>query len=272
MKRRGNQLIPSSKTRAWVCAAWLAMAFVFGVAGWFFAIEPLAVAIGNWQQARDYQATPATVTQRSGKDAGGSFDWYVAQYRIGERPYETARLTVLENEDIDEPSNDAVLKTLEKASKEKQSITVWVSPRKPEVAIVNRDLPLRSLWGRLPTAIGFSIFAIAGVMGALGCLGNFAYYRRMVDASGHWLFSALWCGFIFPMLIVVARSNGVEWIAAAVVGLFALIGALFLYGAVAISLWGARKTDETGAPTSAKANNLSKRGGFGGRGDDFDKD
>jgi hypothetical protein len=248
------------------------MALAFGVAGWFFAIEPLAVALGNWQQARDYQASSATVAQRTGKDAGGSFNWYVAQYRIGERPYETARLTVLDDEDIDEPSNAAVLKTLENAFKEKQPITVWISPRKPEVAIVNRELPLRSLWGRLPTAVGFSIFAIAGVMGALGCLGNLAYYRRMVDAAGHWLFSALWCGFIFPMLIVVARSNGVEWIAAAVVGLFVLIGALLLYGAVAISLWGARKTAAVGSTSNAKASAPTKRGGFGGRGDDFDKD
>jgi DNA-binding transcriptional regulator of glucitol operon len=272
MKRRNNHLHSSPKVRAWASVGWLAMALLFGVTGWLFAIEPLAVAAGNWQQARDYQSTTATVAQRTGKDAAGEFNWYVAQYRIGERLYETTRLTVLDDEDIDETSNELVLKSLEKAFKDKQPITVWVSPRKPEVAIVSRDLPLRSLWGRVPTAIVFSIFAIAGVMGLLGCLGNFTYYRRMVDSAGHWLFSALWCGFIFPMLIVVARSSSVEWIAAAVVGFFALIGALILYGAVAISLWGARKTDAAGNPVNANSNGAIKRGGFGGRGDDFDKD
>jgi hypothetical protein len=272
MKRRGNHLHSSPKVRTWAASGWLAMALIFGSLGWFIAIEPLAVAAGNWWQARDYQSTTATVAQRTGKDGAGEFNWYVAQYRIGERPYETARLTVLEDEDIDEVSNELVLNSLEKAFKDKQAITVWVSPRKPEVAIVSRDLPLRSLWPRIPMAIGFSIFAIAGVMGLLGCLGNFAYYRRMVDASGHWLFSAMWCGFIFPMLIVVTKADGGGWIASSVIVFFALIGALILYGAVAISLWGAQKRDAAGNPVNAQSSGTIKRGGFGGRGDDFDKD
>jgi hypothetical protein len=272
MKRRANHIHSSNKVLAWACVAWLTMATVFGSTGWFFAVEPLAVAIGNWWQARDYQATAATVAQRSGKDAGGDFSWYVAQYRIGERSYETARLTVLDDEDIDEPSNAALLKTLESAFTARQPISVWVSPRKPEIAIVSRELPIRSLWGRVPTAVGFSIFTVAGVMGLLGCLGNFAYYRRMVDASGHWLFSALWCGFIFPMMIVVTRSSGGDWIAASVVGFFSLFGVLLLYSAVAISIWGARQTDAAGNPSNARASGRIKRGGFGGRGDNFDKD
>jgi hypothetical protein len=272
MTKRNTQSKTTPQRGVWPIVGWFAMALVFGVTGWFFAIEPLSVAFGNWSQVRDYRSVNASVAQRTGKDAGGSFDWYVAQYRIGEQTFETARLTVLEDESIDEPSNEAVLKTLEKAFREKQEVTVWVSPRKPEVAIVSRDLPLRSLWPRVPMAIGFSIFAIAGVMGLLGCFGTFAYYRRMVDASGHWLFSAMWCGFVFPMLIVVTKADGGGWIATAVIGFFALIGALILYGAVAISLWGARKTDAAGNPINTESSSVNKRGGFGGRGDDFDKD
>jgi hypothetical protein len=272
MKRRTNLPNSSGKVRAWSFFGWLAMAAVFGSTAWFFAIEPIAVAAGNWWQSRDYRAVNADVVQRTGKDAEGSFTYYVAQYRDGERTHETTRLTVLDDESVDEPSNETVLKTLEKAFSEKRPLTVWVSPRKPEIAVVNRDLPLRSLVARAPMAIGFSIFTMAGVMGAIGCLGNFAYYRRMVDASGLWLFSALWCGFVFPMFIVLAQARGGEWVATAVIGFFALIGVLMLYGAVAGSLWGVRKTDASGKPLDEKAMGPTKRGGFGGRGDDYDKD
>ncbi len=272
MNRRSNHPHSSQKIRTWASLGWLSMTLIFGITGWFFAVEPLAVAAGNWWQARDYQATTATVAQRTTKDAAGDFNWYAAEYRIGERPYETARLTVLDDETIDEPSNELVLKTLEKAFREQQPITVWVSPRKPEVALVSRDLPLRSLWGRIPMAVGFSIFAIAGVMGTLGCLGNFAYYRRMVDAAGLWLFSALWCGFVFPLFIAVSRASSNEWIVATVISFFALIGVLMLYSAVAGSLWGVRETDASGKPLDEKIIGSTKRGGFGGRGDDFDKD
>lgn len=263
----------SAKVRTWACVGWCAMALIFGLIGWFFAIKPIAFATGNWQQTRDYQLTPATVAQRTGKDAEGEFKWYAAQYRVGERLHETARLTILDDEDIDEPSNEAVLKTLEDAFSRKQPVNVWVSPRKPEIAVVSRDLPVRSLWARIPMAIVFSIFTVAGVMGALGCIGNFAYYRRMIDASGAWIFAALWCGFVYPMMALVGSSKGGDGIAVAVIGFFALIGALILYVAVTVSLFGARESGAGNAASPANRKQApSKRAGFGGRGDDFDKD
>jgi hypothetical protein len=266
------------------------MALVFGSTGWFFAMEPISVALGNWWQARDYQATTAMVAQRTARDAEGTFSYYIARYRVNDREYETSRLTVLDNEDIDEPSNAKVANTLGDAFVKETAVSVWVSPRKPEIAIVSRDLPLRSLWSRIPMAIGFTIFSVAGIMGVVGCFGNFGYYRRMVDGAGLWLFSALWCGFIFPMLIVVGQSEGVEWVPAAVVGFFALVGALFLYSAVAVSFFGKATPKSVAAgvrgthlaktmfersldkQSRVTAKHVNKRGGFGGRGDKFDKD
>ena len=104
------------------------------------------------------------------------------------------------------------------------------------------------------------------------------------------MFGALWCGFTFPIFTMVNNQPAVEWVASAVVGLFALIGALFAYGAVAASIWGARdpatlpslssrnaKLDKGALATSwgAKGKPVKghvKRGGVGGRGADFDKD
>jgi hypothetical protein len=163
-----------------------------------------------------------------------------------------------------------VLKSMEKAFGENRPIEVWVSPRKAHIAVVNRDFPFGSLWTRLPMAIGFAIFTFAGVMGMLGCIGNFAYYRRMVDAAGPWFFSAAWCGFTFPMLILAGGSGDGGWVAVVVLGLFSLVGCFVLWAAIAISLYGARtdSNEKIAVATQAKL----KRKGFGGRGDNFDKD
>jgi hypothetical protein len=243
---------PASANGSWrqrvgITLAWAAMTVVFGAAGWIFAVKPLAVAHGNWWTARDYQAVEAQVVERKSADADGSFNWYTARYQRDDKTYDTHRLTVLDDENIDEQSNASVLKTLARAYEAKQPVAVWVSPRKPEVAIVTRNLPIASLWGRWPMAIGFTVFAIAGVFGALGCALGLAYYQRMVDAAGLWLFSSLWCGFIFPFVLVVANAEEMPWVPMLIVGFFALIGGLMLYGAVAASLKG------TATPSSMAA-------------------
>ncbi len=215
------------------------MAAVFAISAWFFALQPLAVAYGNWWMARDYQVVEASVVERKGSDANGSFNWYAARYERGGHDYETHRLTVLDNEDIDERSNAVVFKSLANAYQAKQPMNVWVSPRKPEVAIVTRDLPIASLWARWPIAIGFFVLAIAGLLGALGRAFSLSYYPRMADAAGLWLFSSLWCAFIFPMLLlVVLAEENPPGVLVVVIGVFALIGGLFIYGAVASSLFG----------------------------------
>lgn len=290
MSTSSVSLYPTWGQRLGVTTGWLLMAVVFGAVGWFLAIKPLATALGNWNLARDYQPVEATVIERTGRDDGGSFTFYAARYDVAGKTYETERLTVLDDETIDEPSNEAVLGTLAKARGEQKTATIWVSPRRPDVAVVSRDLPVKSLWARGAQAVIFSIFALGGALGAIGALANFPYYRRMHDAAGLWIFGSLWCGFIFPILTLVSNARTVEWIPLLFVGLFALIGALFAYGAVSASIWGSRdgsslaslgspskKLDKAALATSwgkkgkpVKGN--VKRGGMGGRGADFDKD
>jgi Protein of unknown function (DUF3592) len=271
---------------------WLMMAIVFGTTGWFFAIKPLMTTVGNWNVARDYRPVEATIVARTGKDDGGTFNWYAARYDVAGKTYETERLTVLEDEAIDEPANDVVLKSLAKAHGEQKTATIWVSPRRPDIAVVSRDLPLGRLWSSIPFAFVFSLFAVGGAFGAIGTLANFAYYRRMHDAIGIWIFGALWCGFIFPIFAMVAGRGGADaWVPLIFVGLFALIGGLLTYSAVAISIWGAREGSSVSSMMSRRRSNLGadalatswgkkgkpvkgnvKRGGVGERGADFDKD
>ncbi len=272
---------------------WLLMAAVFGSAGWWFGIRPLVNAVGNWNLASDYQTVEARVIERKGQDDGGMFNWYTARYVVAGQTYETGRLTVLDDQAIDQPANAAVLKTLSAAYLQQKPVAIWVSPRKPDVALVTRDLPLQSLWPRLPFALVFGTFALAGALGAVGAVGGFSYVQKMISAGGLWLFSALWCGLIFPFFMMVTSSANIEWIPVVFVGLFALIGALMLWGAVAASITGVGGTTISGLSTvsSAKKSPLGKnqlatswgkkgkpvkgnvkRGGVGGRGADFDRD
>ena len=283
---------PSWGKRLGVTFMWLLMAIIFGTTGWFFAIKPLVTTFGNWNLARDYQAVEATVIERTGKDDGGTFMWYAARYNVAGKTYETERLTVLEDEAIDEPSNAVVLKSLAKAHNEKKTATIWVSPRRPDIGVVSRDMPLGSLWASIPFAVVFALFAAGGALGALGTLANLSYYRRMNDAMGIWIFGALWCGFIFPVFaMMAAKGDADDWPSLMFVGLFALIGLILAYLAVSISIWGAREGSSTTWPLSSSRPKLMgdtlatrggkqgepvkgtvERGGLGGRGADFDKD
>ena len=285
-------LYSSRGKRLGIILLWLLMAIVFGITGWFFAIKPLVMTVGNWNVARDYQPVEATVVERTGKDDGGTFNWYAARYEVAGKTYETARLTTLADEAIDEPSNDIVLKSLAKARTEQKTATIWVSPRRPDIAVVSRDLPLRSLWPSIPFAAVFSLFAATGALGAIGTLANLSYCRRMNDAMGIWIFGALWCGFIFPVFaMMAAKGDADDWPSLMFVGLFALIGLILAYLAVSISIWGAREASSTTWPMSSNRPKLMgdtlatrggkqgepvkgtvERGGLGGRGADFDKD
>ena len=270
---------------------WALLAAVFGLCGWFFMLKPIATAAGNWLMARDYQAVQATPIKQTGNDADGTFSWYGARYEVGGKTYETSRLSVLEDEAIDEPWNAEVMKRLEQASTANQTTGIWVSPRKPEIAVVSREFPMTApLVMKALVGIGFGIFALAGFAGVVGALTGLDFYRRMVEAAPLWGFAAAWCGFIFPILLLITNDGNFEWVAALFVGVFALVGVGVMWAAIATSFAdpstsqasgkpGRRKLDATALATSygsgknkaQVAKGEVKRGGIGGRGGDFDK-
>ena len=273
---------------------WLSFALIFGSTGWFFGLKPVSTTVGNWWMARDYQAAQGTVVERTGKDADGAFNWLAVRFDVGGKARETSRMTVLDDEAIDEPANDAIQTALRANLGTEKPVTVWVSPRDPEVAVVSRDLPMAPVFARLPIAVGFALFALAGVSGAFGALFSFGYYQKQFDVIGLWIFAALWCGFIFPGMLLVLSQALIETFAVVFVGLFVLIGVLLLWGAVAATITGKGAgafqmtsgkrsklpdsamatsygfkggTPVTGKPVTGEV----KRGGMGGRGDGFDK-
>ncbi len=274
--------------RLGVTLFWLAFALIFGSTGWFFGLKPLSTTVGNWWMARDYQASPATVVERTGKDADGEFKWLAARYDVGGKTRETSRMTVLHDEAIDEPANEDVQTVLRRSLGTEKPVTVWVSPRDPEIAVVSRDLPVASTLARLPMAIGFALFTLAGVSGALGALFSFGYYKQQFDVIGLWVFAGLWCGFIFPVLLLVLSQSSIETAAVVIVGLFVVIGVFLLWGAIAATITGKggegfqiSNSSRAKVPKSAMATSYGfkdgkpvtgkpvsgkvKRGGMGGR-------
>lgn len=266
---------------------WAAVALVFGTCGWLFGIEPLATAVGNWQQAKDYREVDAKVVTRSAQDVEGSTaNWVAAEYVVDGKTYLAERMTVLDDDGFDNPVNAATARTLEAARSANSTAKIWVSPRKPEIALVSRDLPVGSLLPRAPMAVGFAIIALAGVAGFIGALINFGYYRKLYNAAGMWLFAGLWCAFMFPILLLVATAQDVEFWVVVFVGFFALIGVLLLWSAISSSFTGNVSAVKIGSspgsrlPASAlrttggytkKMDKKVKRGGLGGQGDGVDK-
>ena len=266
---------------------WALVALVFGACAWLFGIEPIATALGNWQVAKDYRETDAKVVTRGAKDADGStVNWVAAEYVVDGKTYLAERMSVLDDDGFDNPVNAAAAQKLESARSANAPAKIWVSPRRPEIALVSRDLPLGALLPRAPMAIGFAFIAIAGVAGFIGALVNFGYYRKLHAASGMWLFAGVWCGFMFPILLLVSTARDVEFWVVVFVGFFALIGLGLLWSAISSSFTGNVTGVKFGSspgsklPASAlrttggytkKIDKTVKRGGLGGRGDGVDK-
>lgn len=270
----------------------LLLAAIFAPLAWFFGIDPLAAAVGNWQQAADYVEVPATVETRTARDAEGSFEYLVLRYERNGQSYETTRMTVLEDTDIDTRANAQVIERLRTPG---ASASVWVSPRRPEVALASRDLPWTSMWPRLPLTVGFILLALAGLLGA----ARAAFGRNMSAPLLLTGFAGAWSGFTLPFFALVAgEGTRVDVGATFGLGIFAVIGLGLSLAAFLGGLRPGGETEASAAPGSAggvrpqyrttggsvKAAQAVgsarrpaapapgvKRGGIGGRGSGFDK-
>jgi len=251
----------------------IAVAALFGPLAWLLGIDPLAAIVGNWIQARDYVSVPATVESRTAQDAEGTFEYFVLRYERHGKMHETARMTVLEDDSIDERANKVVIQKLGQLPRG-QAASVWVSPRMPDVAIVSRDLPWSSMWPRIPLAIGYTLLAIGAFAGALRSIAGQSL-GNIVGLTG---FTAIWAGMALWMFWLVLRTDEHEVpsiVKFGVLGLFALIGLLMTWSTFVAGVFGTKvdapaqvstragvtKTIRSGSSPSSQA----KRGGFGQR-------
>lgn len=256
--RRPNQLLAAS--------VWAVAAVVFGVTGWLYGVQPLAIAISNWKLALDYSEVQAKVVTREGKASDGTaVSWLAASYEVSGKTYFAERLSVLDDDSLDEAYNNRVLRWLESAKRNNNgTINVHVSPRHPEIALVSNDLPFPSLMSRAPLALGFTLLAIVATLGAVGAVFNFGYYRRLSKNKVGWAVTAVLCGLVFPIMLRVGTdADSGEFTVDALVFLTA-IATLVLYAVTSNTL---AKDDD-----GEKATDKVKHGGLGGRADnDGDK-
>ena len=193
--------------RVLTALVWAVAAVVFGVTGWFFGVQPLAFAIGHWKLALDYSEVPAKVVTREGKAPDGTtVSWLAASYEVNGKTYFAERLSVLDDESPDEVYNSRVLRRLESAQRRSETINVHVSPHHPEIALVSNDFPLPSLICRAPLALGFTLLAGVGLLGAMGTLCNFGYSRRLRKYWKSWAVVASLCAIFFPLMLQVGTD------------------------------------------------------------------
>jgi len=210
--------------------AWMVAALVFGAAGWLYGWQPLSIAIGNWRLASAYAAVQAKVVTREGKAADGtSATWLAASYEVNGKNYFAERLSVLDDDSLDEAYNNTVLGWLERAQRDSSgAISVYVSPRHPEISLVSNELPLPSLMSRAPLALGFSLLAAVAALGAVGALCNFGYYRRLSKNKRGWVLTAALCGLVFPIMSRVGTDADSGEFTVDVMVFLTAIAALFL--------------------------------------------
>jgi hypothetical protein len=240
----------------------------FGAVG-IFSLKQMAETLDNWRISRDYIAVPARILSaklESTRNSKGR-DIYRAriryEYEINGQKYATDRVN------IDEPDFDnlddyhaKLVDRMSGAQAEEQTVTAWVSPRKPDVAVLDREIR----WKRFVLMIPFGlVFTLVGV----GALGVIIYFLRlpneetatldkrftndtkngwrgkkewrdgMVKSNSRfgvlriWFLAVFWNGISLPMYFgfMLSDSNVPMW-AKIVFALFPIIGIGLLWGAL----------------------------------------
>jgi hypothetical protein len=153
---------PFERVRQIVAALFVTM--ILSAVGWQAGISPVVSTLGNWIQARDYIEVPAVQELRTFRDSAGVFNAPVLRYERDGKTYETARMSVLDDLNLYAASNEAVNARLSRTG---AATTVWVSPRRPDVALATRDMPWASLLLRLLLALPFGLLAATGLSNLL---------------------------------------------------------------------------------------------------------
>jgi hypothetical protein len=142
-------------------------ALAFGAVG-VFAIVNLTSTFSNWFTARDYQSVPARVLSAVLEESRGSKGTRVYranvafEYEIVGVRYVSDRLNLDDDVRFDNIGDyhRRIVDTLIAAKNQEAEIKVWVSPRKPGVAIYDRDIRWQgaALW--IPFAIVFTMISL----------------------------------------------------------------------------------------------------------------
>ncbi len=177
VKRRIAQVVAS-----------LVFAAIFGVLAWQEGIYPIGAALYNGWRAADYVEVKATVAIRERMDADGPFKYLVLRYEHNGKHYETTRMSVLRDQDTTLAVNAEVIDRLRR---EDGRTSVWVDPRRPDMAVASRDLPWSSLWPLLPLLVAFVLLSAAGLMSARHARAGHDMLDSLLVTKGAGIASAL---------------------------------------------------------------------------------
>jgi hypothetical protein len=232
--------------------------------------------VSNWRLAQNYREVKAEVVVHKDQIVNGGLDiWYSVVYDVDGKSYYNERLTVLDYFARNEPDNTDVARVLENAYKNKAKISIWVSPGNPATAFVSRDFPFQAVLRRSMLGVAFAVVALAGIVGLVGALFNFGYYRKYLGMTRSWGTTAVVCAVIFPLrLLFVDAHTDYDDAVNDTFFVIEIIAFLFLWGSVSIMFepdindptqWKRAYTPESASDKTDGLDTPAKAGGRGKR-------
>ncbi|MGV3572173.1 MAG: DUF3592 domain-containing protein [Ramlibacter sp.] len=218
----------------------------FGAGGIFGGVLPLLEITGNAWSVRSWQAVPGQVLEVEIETGQRRLVTTEVRYRytFGGMEYESSRIG------IGKAGGDSVgswqrrwYNRLSDARANGRPVTVWVDPKRPHRAVLDREIR----WGMVIFHIPFALLFTA--------IGGAAFYAflyllvtpmRVLEArkapevrevedgrvhgAGLWLIAVFWCGLAWPVTALVWMEPQ-PWLPRIIVSCFAVVGGWLLWHA-----------------------------------------
>ncbi|WP_348688708.1 DUF3592 domain-containing protein [Acidovorax soli] len=252
-------------------------ALVFGGVAYLGGLRPLGSSLHAAWEVRDWQPVPiqvldASLDTHTGKKGQLSHAVRVRyRYEFRGRSYEASRVG-LDEDGLHDSVGDwhqRWLQRLQTAREGGTALQAWVNPRRPQRALLDRELRWPMLLLHLPFALVFPAISLGAALVFWRALSGSAAWRtdrgtgvRLITGPnsasraqlGLWLFAFFWCGIAFP-LATVFWLNGAPWWVRALTLLFVGVGLLLLGAAARQSLlaWRYRGTELVWIPPEPRA-------------------
>ena len=251
----------NNPTAAIVLLVLLGVAFLAG--GLFAGVLPMIKTVHGWAQARDWEPVAGRVLSTELSIHRGDTTTYQVRARYeydyrGQRYHGTRiGLDAAGSDNIGTWHEDMHAKL--RAAQERDDLTVWVNPRAPTEALIDREIRWSLFVFRVPFAMLFTGIGIAALVACIYVakrsreLPIGAWWQReqnwrdgrvvsqgRVALRGAWLFAMFSNVIVLPMVFVAWDRLRQDLVAAVVVGVLVAVSLLMLWRALRITLEWAR--------------------------------
>jgi ankyrin repeat protein len=230
----------------------------FGVGGYFAGVKPLATMLFAAWQVRHFVPVNAQLIDVQLKSGSEGTQAVLAKYRysFNHKEFESSRVGLHQRgaDNIGDWQSQWYQR-LKQAKDHGASITVWVDPKEPTTALIDKHVRWPLLWFLIPFAVLFPAVGLGAlwvvyrivvspkdaVLFGRPELANTgpgpAYLRdnSKAQARGGWIFAVVWNVLVWPFAAVIwstGNGSGVRWF----ISIFLLVGLWLLWAAAKVSM------------------------------------